>query len=344
MSQHRAYIHKTPGQNGAIESIDTPAPAANQVQIKVTHTAINPVDWKIRSGGFPLGKFPHILGSDASGVISKIGSDVKEDLNEGDRVFWQGVLGDSPRCTFQEYALIEANLVAKSPKNAKDEELSGVMLAAIAAVVGLYDKTGELQITPPPWANGGDKAGQGKAALVLGGSSSVGQYVIQLLRLSGFTQIFTTASSSHEAFLKKLGAHHILSRDASAKDFVSKLDKGVTLKAVYDAIGTDETRKLGTDVLEAQDGGHFVTAMPPSLKEDKGKITMRGIMGLSANPQLQETCLPFIKAVSGEDGWIAKGSFTPNRVKVLKGLDKIEEAMEMNKKGLSGEKVVVEIN
>lgn len=62
------------------EDVPTPEPKDNEVLVKVAATSVNPVDWKIRSGGakdrFPV-TFPTILGRDVSGTIAKTGASVR---------------------------------------------------------------------------------------------------------------------------------------------------------------------------------------------------------------------------------------------------------------------------
>lgn len=49
-----------------------------------------------------------------------------------------------------------------------------------------------------------------------------------------------------------------------------------------------------------------------------------------------------MKHLGGEDGYVAKGIFKPNKPRVVPGgLHSIEEALELNRKGISGEKVIV---
>ena len=54
--------------NVVIKDIPIPTPRAGEVLIKVAASSVNPVDWKILTGGLPL-KFPHTLGFDVSGTI-----------------------------------------------------------------------------------------------------------------------------------------------------------------------------------------------------------------------------------------------------------------------------------
>lgn len=170
---HTAAVHNAVNERSTLTSRPTPTPTASQVLIDITAASINPVDWKIRDGVFPL-PLPTITGSDAAGLVSAVGSDVKN-FKVGERVYFQGILGKQDHCTFQQKVVMDEKLVSKTPANISDEEASGIQLASMAAVVGLYDPSGEVEIKPAPWEKGGDKAGEGQAIVVLGGSSSVGQ-------------------------------------------------------------------------------------------------------------------------------------------------------------------------
>ena len=70
------------------ETLPVPAPAAGQVRVKVQYAAVNPIDWKLMSGGLdgvcPC-SFPYTPGFDISGVVDAVGDDVS-DLAAGDAV------------------------------------------------------------------------------------------------------------------------------------------------------------------------------------------------------------------------------------------------------------------
>jgi len=77
------------------------------------------------------------------------------------------------------------------------------------------------------------------AILVWGGSSSVGQFAIQILRYYGYKNILATASQKHQDKLHIVGAHKVF--DYSNPDVVESIlkasgDRGVPL--VYDCIGS----------------------------------------------------------------------------------------------------------
>ncbi|KAL4804563.1 chaperonin 10-like protein [Aspergillus unguis] len=320
---------------------------ADEVGIRITATAINPVDWKIRDSGFLLKEWPAVLGSDAAGEIAAVGSNVSN-FNVGDRVFFQGILTKYDYSTFQKYCKMPAALVGKTPKSVSDDQAAGVCLATLAAVTGLYDKTGR-GLAPPPWEKNGNQAGSGKGIVVLGGSSSVGQYVIQLARLSGYDRIVTNASLTHEAHLKRLGAHVVLDRKgASAADFVAALN-GLKLDFVFDSISLHDTQILGVEVLQAAGSESTVVTVlsaeadAQSLGASKSpRAEVRQVMGLGSSPDLRYLSEPLMQNLGGEDGWLATGQFIPNRpILVDGGLGRLDEALDKNKAGVSGEKVVI---
>ncbi|KAJ5611037.1 hypothetical protein N7510_007756 [Penicillium lagena] len=332
--------------NRSLEDLES-----GQVGIKITATAVNPVDWKMRDYDAFITKYPAVLGSDAAGVIVAIGSDVR-DLAIGDRVFFQGIIGNYDSSTFQQYCKMPAALVSKTPRTTSDEEAAGISLATMAAVTAFYDENGHG--LTPPWKKGGNEAGKGRAIAIIGGASSVGQYAIQLARISGFERIITNASTTNHHFLKELGAHVVLDRDhSSPEDFAAGVGK-YPLEFVFDAISMKSTQVLGVQIIQATktENSHVVTVHvvhPVSVDADavalgQSKhpgVEIKQVLGIGSSPKLRYLSEPLMKALGGENGYIAKNIFIPNRpLLVSGGLGAVEEALALNKKGVSGRKVV----
>lgn len=350
--KHRAaYVHAK-GEAPKISDRTLGEVKPGEIAIKIAATAINPVDWKIRDYGLflvPNWQYPAILGSDGSGTVAAVGKDVSG-FKVGDRVFFQSGYGDDDVSTFQEYIKIPAEIVAKTPKNISDEEASGIVLATMAAATAYYDKTG--QGLKAPWVEGGDKVGKGKAIVVLGGSSSVGQYAIQLARLSGFERIITNASAVHHDYLQSLGAHVVLDRNASGLEDFQKALEGSSLEFVFDTIAFKETQTLGVEILQATNTKNSRVVIVGSVNEDAKKlgeskephVTVQQIMGIALKPELRYLIKGLTDSLGGQDGWVSKGEFKPNRVEVIRGgLEKLQDGMEKNKQGVSGVKVVVQL-
>ena len=348
-SHRAAYIHgKGEAPQVAERTLGEVKP--DEIAIKMAATAINPVDWKLRDFGLfivPGWQYPAILGSDGSGTVAAVGSAVTN-FKVGERVFFQSGYGSDDVSTFQEYIKIPAEIVAKTPSNISDEEASGIVLAAHAVAAAFYDTTGHG--LTPPWGPNGDVVGKDKAIIILGGSSSVGQYAIQLARLSGFSRIITNASPKHANFLKELGAHVVLDRNTSTVEEFQKAVEGLPLEFVFDSISNKDTQKMGVAILQATktQGSDVVTVMPEDEEAKKDgeqgdiKVTVKQIWGIALAPSLRYLITKLTDNLGGEDGWIAKGLFRPNTVEVTEGgLEKLQEGMEKNKNGVSGVKVII---
>ncbi|PTB61687.1 GroES-like protein [Trichoderma citrinoviride] len=322
---------------------------SGEVAIKITATAINPIDWKMRDHNVILQELPAVLGSDGAGEIAAVGPDVS-DFSVGDRVFFQGTIGNYDASTFQQFANIDSKLAAKTPSNISDDEASTIFVTSVAALVAFYDRTGrEL---PAPWDKGGDSVGNNAAIVIIGGSSSMGQYAIQMARLSGYSKIITNSSPQHKEFLQNLGATAVLDRQATADDFVAAV--GYTpLDFILDTISARVTKQLSVDIVRGAkvtkaEVTKIVIVLIPDLDfeefdaEQEPKATLHRILGVGSFPQLRYLSEPFVKHLGGEDGYIARGLFKPNRLVVVPGgLAGVDPALEKSKKGVSGEKVVI---
>jgi NADPH:quinone reductase-like Zn-dependent oxidoreductase len=91
--------------------------------------------------------------------------------------FHQGFFTND-KATFQEYTTVPAEIVAKIPENVTFDEAASIPLGLATAAVGFYDTTpgkGGAALTPP-WEAAGAGKYKGQGTLILGGSSSVGQY------------------------------------------------------------------------------------------------------------------------------------------------------------------------
>lgn len=329
-----------------------PTLGPNEAGIKITATAINPVDHKMRDYDAFIEEYPAVLGSDAAGIVVAIGVDVK-DVKVGDRVFFQGIIGSYDSSTFQQYCKMPVELLSKTPNNISDEEASGIMLATMAVVTAFYAEEGHGMT--PPWEEGGRNVGRGSSIIIIGGASSVGQYAIQLARLSGYERIITNASSNNHDFLKKIGAHVVLDRSASTSAAFFDAMGGFPLDFVFDAISAPATQRLGIEILQKVNaaGSHLVTVhvVVPDVPDPEAKalgqtqepyVEIKQVLGIGSWPKLRPLSEPLARVLGGHDGYIAQGLFMPNRPHVVPGgLSAIEEALHLNKNGVSGRKVVI---
>ncbi|KEP55645.1 putative zinc type alcohol dehydrogenase [Rhizoctonia solani 123E] len=311
-----------------------PVPQGKQALVKVTAAGVNPLDWKIIDYGIFVDKFPTVLGFDGAGVIHAVGPDVAG-FKIGDRVLFQGAFDSVDQRAYQQYAIVDTEILAKTPNNINDDQASTIATGAVTAYFSLFQKTG---VSPPlsgPTASG-------RSILILGGSSSVGQFAIQFARLAGFSNIATTASSQHADLLKSLGATHLFDRDVDVKAIQSAF--ATPLSFVFDTISVESTQLFAFDILTTPSpvpGARLSILLDPteSLKEKNlgDKVSVDHILGSSY--MFRDVSIPFWKRV---EEWIKKSEIVPNRVQLVKGgLAGIPDALNLSRKGVSGVKVVV---
>ena len=75
--------------------------------------------------------------------------------------------------------------------------------------------------------------------LIWGGSGSVGQYAIQILRYYGFRNILATASKRHTNYLKGLGANHVFDyNEAGVEEAIVHAQADKAIPYMIDCIGS----------------------------------------------------------------------------------------------------------
>jgi NADPH:quinone reductase-like Zn-dependent oxidoreductase len=84
-----------------VADVAIPEPAPGQVRIAVMAHAVNPIDWKVRSGKSPLVKqFPAGTGRDASGIVDAVGAGVDQAL------LGRAVMGLAPDTAAAQYTVL----------------------------------------------------------------------------------------------------------------------------------------------------------------------------------------------------------------------------------------------
>ena len=136
---------------------------------------------------------------------------------------------------------------------------------------------------------------------------------IQIAKLSGFSPIIATASLKHEAFLKTLGATHVIDRNTPATTLAGKV-AGITnrpLDVVFDSVSNAETQKLSHDLTAT--GGMTVTVNPVQVDVVQGKefVHALGIFRFPHTRPLGERLYSHLTQLI-EDGHI-KVRFSPPR-------------------------------
>ncbi|OAX34298.1 GroES-like protein [Rhizopogon vinicolor AM-OR11-026] len=320
-----------------VGSRSIPSPGTGQLLVKVQSVALNPVDYKIQEYGFLVDNYPAVLGVDIAGIVEEVGEGV-ENFSKGDNVMTHGAFSND-MAAFQQYTLTVASFTAQIPSNQSFDGAATLPLGLDTAVTGMYGEDSGAGITPP-WAKSGvDNKSKGPI-VIIGGASSVGSYVIQLARLSGFYPIIATASPSNEHLVKSYGATHFFDRHLSGsqlKEAISQVTDS-PIGIVYDAISLPDTQQIGWGLLA--ENGTLVLTLPESVKEDEGKgrkaIATFGTPHMPQNQELGRNSWAMVEK------WLSEGAVQPNKYEVLpNGLEGIIGGLERLKNGqLSGTKLV----
>ena len=154
----------------------------------------------MRKSSSPSGDGPDykVLGWDASGIVRAVGPDVTL-FKPGDRVWYAGSI--ARQGTNSELHLVDERIVGHAPKSLDFAEAAALPLTTITAWEMLFDRLG---VAP------GKQPG-GKTLLIIGASGGVGSILTQLAaRLTSLTVIGTASRPETQAWVKELGAHHVI--------------------------------------------------------------------------------------------------------------------------------------
>ncbi|KAF8648433.1 hypothetical protein AX16_006296 [Volvariella volvacea WC 439] len=312
----KALFLDAPHGNFVVNETEVYTPKAGELLVKIHSAAINPIEWKVQKFDFFVTHYPAILGTDIAGDVVKVGEGVTR-FQAGDKVFFQGAFVNRS-ASYQQYTVAEEALAAKIPENITYDDAATIPVTFTCAYVALYQTFG---LIPPTPSRGGIGKYAGIPFVVIGGSSSVGQYALQLAKLSGFSPIITYSSSRHEPFLKSLGATHVIDRAAvpveSLPSVVHEITGLETIPWALDVISSDDTQQAGYDLLS--NGGKLGVVVYPSktLKEKEGsRKGVTTVVGFRNNPEIRSTLLEMYQFL---EGWIRNGTIKPNSAEVVPG-------------------------
>ena len=200
-----------------IENIEIEQPGPDEALIETKAIALNFIDCYHRSGLYPV-KLPSGIGLEASGIIKKVGTKVK-DLTIGDHVAYVS----SPIGAYAEERVMPVNKLVKVPN------AIGLEVAATIMTKGLTTHY-LLHKTYPVKAN--------DTILYHAAAGGVGQIFCQWAKSIGCKVIGTVGSDEKISIAKKNGCNLVI--NYSSENFVKKVmdfTNGVGVSAVYDGVG-----------------------------------------------------------------------------------------------------------
>lgn len=170
--------------------VELPPLGPHDLRVAVEAVSVNPVDVKVAES---LTK-PRILGFDAAGTVTDIGSAVTL-FSRGDDVFYAGSI-DRPG-TNQQVHTVDERIVGPKPASLSFADAASLPLTSITAWESLCDR---LALTSESTGT----------LLVIGATGGVGSMILQLAEvlLPGITVIATASDDEREQWVRELGAEH----------------------------------------------------------------------------------------------------------------------------------------
>jgi len=211
-------IHATGGPEVLVwEDIEVGEPGPGQVRLQQSACGLNYIDVYGRSGMYPVGELPAVLGMEGVGVVDAVGEAV-EGLNAGDRVAYPMNLG-----AYAQARLIDASKLVSLPDSISDETAAAMMLKGLTAHYLLFR-------TYPVKA--------GDSILVYAAAGGVGLILCQWANLLGATVIGCVGSEEKAQLARDNGCHHtILYQNEDIPSRVRELTGGSGAAVAYDSIG-----------------------------------------------------------------------------------------------------------
>ncbi len=225
----RRERHGDPDKAMLVEVVDTPEIDAHEVLVLVMAAGVN-YNGVWAALGTPISPFDghgepfHIAGSDASGIVWKVGDKVSrwkvgdevvihcnqddgddEECNGGDPMFSpsQRIWGyETPDGSFAQFTRVQAQQLMRRPAHQTWEESACYTLTLATAYRMLFGHAPH-ELRP------------GQNVLVWGASGGLGSYAIQLINTAGGNAIGVISDEDKREFVMGLGAKGVINR----KDF-----------------------------------------------------------------------------------------------------------------------------
>lgn len=265
---HDAVVTVGPGLPLEIRQVPTVGPTQDQVRVRSEWTASTPLDLHQADGGL-LVQHPQVLGDGVAGTVVEVGPDVA-DLKVGDKVFgftWR----NQAEKAHQEYVTAPEKLFGKVPSGFTMQQAVVVPNNFVTAWHTLTKEFGFKLPWPKP--EGYVPKDHNRWILIWGGSSSVGQYALQILKWYGYKKVLTTAGEVHHKKLEQYGAVKCFDyRDSGVEKEITEAvssggqNSGPSIAYILDCIGNLQGSVLPISKL-AQKGAKVAILLPIVIRD-----------------------------------------------------------------------------
>ncbi len=217
-----------------LAEIERREPGPEEVEFEVIASGLNFKD-VLRALG-ELKSTANRIGGEAAGIVTRVGSRVKE-VKPGDAIISWDISGGS----FSSHLIVQQRFIALKPKSLTFEEASTVPISFMSAYHGLV-QLGKLK--------------KGERVLIHAGTGGVGMSAVQLALAMG-AEVFSTAGSDKKrAFLRDMGVHHVL--NSRTLDFSAQIMEQTQGQGVHLVLNALTGEFLKQSLLVLAEHGRFI--------------------------------------------------------------------------------------
>ncbi|KAH8665979.1 chaperonin 10-like protein [Tricladium varicosporioides] len=261
LRQNRALVVASKGSYALLD--DHPFPElAHEHEIIISNraTGLNPIDYKSVDYNFCLPEFPWITGREMAGVVEAVGEGVT-DFKVGDHVWTSTYYRDRRAGCFQSFVTVPSHTALPLPLNLPFTHAACLGVAGLTAAMTLWRWLDIPMPTQP------DSLSSEEYLLVWGGSTSTGQFAIQLTRLSGLKVVAVTSGKT-AGMVRSLGAEVVVRDGKSNEEILADILAltGDTITRAIDLVGT-KTAPFCLQAFSKSRGGVFAPLAMMSSKE-----------------------------------------------------------------------------
>ncbi|KNC95474.1 quinone oxidoreductase [Trabulsiella odontotermitis] len=294
----------------------TPAdPADNEIQVENKAIGINYIDTYIRGGLYPPPSLPSGIGTEAAGIVSKVGRNVTH-IKAGDRVVYaQSALG-----AYSSVHNVPADKAALLPSAISYEQAAAAFLKGLT-VFYLLRKTYEVK--------------PDEQFLFHAAAGGVGLIACQWAKALGAKLIGTVGSAQKAQRAKEAGAWQVINyREESVVERLKEITDGKKVRVVYDSVGKD-TWEASLDCLQRRglmvsfgNSSGAVTGVNLGILNQKGSLyaTRPSLQGyITTREELEEASNELFSLIASG---VIKVDVADNQKYALSDAQKAHEVLE----------------
>ncbi|KFC05359.1 quinone oxidoreductase [Trabulsiella guamensis ATCC 49490] len=312
----RIEFHKHGGPEvlKAVEFTPTD-PADDEIQVENKAIGINYIDTYIRGGLYPPPSLPSGIGTEAAGIVSKVGRNVTH-IKAGDRVVYaQSALG-----AYSSVHNVPAAKAAILPSAISFEQAAASFLKGLT-VFYLLRKTYEIK--------------PDEQFLFHAAAGGVGLIACQWAKALGAKLIGTVGSAQKAQRAKQAGAWQVINyREESVVERLKEITDGKKVRVVYDSVGKD-TWEASLDCLQRRglmvsfgNSSGAVTGVNLGILNQKGSlyVTRPSLQGyITTRAELEEASNELFSLIASG---VIKVDVADNQKYTLHDAQKAHEVLE----------------